>query len=57
MFVHKCDFCGKEIKEPVLVGVGFSPRKELCDECGAPILRFLQKYKIIDKNKNKIEKL
>jgi rRNA maturation endonuclease Nob1 len=56
MFIHKCDFCGKEIEEPVYVGLGFRYEHELCDDCGAPILRFLIKNKIIDKNKNKIKK-
>ena len=52
-----CDFCHKKIKEePVVAGIGYFPDVELCDDCGSPILKFLQKHKIIDKNKKEIKK-
>ena len=58
MDIKKCDFCKKEIKEAVVAGTGFfsGVHVELCDECGKTILRFLQKHKIIDKNKKAIKK-
>jgi len=57
MDIKKCDLCEKEIKHPIVAGTGFfsGVHVELCDDCGAPILKFLRKNKIIDKNKNKIE--
>jgi len=49
MKVTKCDLCKREIKgEPVTAGIGFFQRVELCEKCGAPILRFLRKHKLID---------
>ena len=58
MDIKKCDFCKKEIKGAVVAGTGFfsGAHVELCDDCGAPILKFLQKHKIIDKNKQRIKK-
>ena len=54
MNVKKCDFCRKDIEgNPVVAGQGIfaRPGVELCNECGAPILRFLRKHKVIGKNK------
>jgi hypothetical protein len=53
--ITKCDLCKKKIKgEPVIVGVGFFKRFELCEKCGGPILKFLRKHKFIEKkNKDK----
>ena len=52
--ITKCDLCKKQIKgKPVMAGKGFSPRIELCDKCGAPILRFLEKHKFIEKKSSK----
>jgi len=55
MMITKCDLCKKKIKgEPVIAGVGFFQRTELCKKCGAPILKFLRKHKFIEKkNKDK----
>ena len=59
MDIKKCDFCKKEITHHnhVLAGTGFmfSPGVELCYKCGEPILKFLRKHKIIDKNNNEIK--
>jgi len=57
MDIKKCDFCEKEIEHPVVAGTGFfsGVHVELCDECGKPILKFLQKHKIIDKNKKAVK--
>ncbi len=42
------DLCKKQIKgEPIVAGLGFK-RKELCLKCGAPILKFLDKNKLIE---------
>jgi hypothetical protein len=55
--ITKCDLCKKKIKgEPVIVGVGFFKRFELCEKCGAPILKFLGKHKFIGKSKSKLIK-
>jgi len=58
MNIKKCDLCKKEIKEPIVAGTGFfsGVHVELCDDCGSPILKFLRKHKIIDKNKEEIKK-
>jgi hypothetical protein len=54
MRILKCDLCKKEIKkEPIVAGVGFFPQIELCEKCGAPILKFLKKHKFIKLEKNK----
>lgn len=55
----KCDFCNKEIKGDTVIagrGVFASLKVELCEECGEPILKFLRKNKIIDKNNEEIKK-
>ena len=42
--------CKKKITgEPVIAGTGFLSRIELCEKCGLPILKFLRKYKFIEK--------
>jgi len=52
MKVTKCDLCKKSIKdEPITAGLGFFPKAELCDTCGAPILKFLIKNKFIKEEK------
>ena len=58
MLIRKCDLCKKKIaKEPITAAVGFFNRRELCDKCGAPIVKFLKKYKLINPGevKNKID--
>ena len=48
MHITKCDICKKQIKEePIIVGANYWEKKELCEKCGAPILRFLKKHKLI----------
>ena len=50
MMITKCDLCKRKINgEPIIAGVGFLKRFELCEKCGAPILKFLRKYKFIEK--------
>jgi len=53
--ITKCDLCKRTIKgKPIIAGVGFFKRFELCEKCGAPILKFLKKHKFIEKkNKDK----
>jgi len=55
MRITKCDLCKKKIKgEPITAGIGIFPKAELCEKCGAPILKFLKRYKFIElKNKKK----
>lgn len=54
MRVIKCDLCKKKIKsEPITAGFGFFPKAELCKKCGAPILKFLRKYKFIERKSKK----
>ncbi len=49
MMVTKCDLCKKIIKgEPVIAGIGFFPKVELCEKCGKPIKNFLKKHKFIE---------
>lgn len=54
MRVIKCDLCRKKIKgDPITAGIDFFPRAELCEKCGAPILRFLIKHKFVERKKLK----
>jgi len=57
MRVNKCDLCQKEIKTPIVASIGLlcSTGLEMCEDCGAPILRFLRKHKVIDKNNKEIK--
>jgi len=57
MDIKKCDFCGKEIKDfknYITVRFAFK-HTEMCQDCGKPVLNFLKKNKIIDKNNNFIK--
>lgn len=57
MRITKCDLCKRKIiGEPVRAGVGFFPNAELCEKCGAPILKFLRRNKFIEKRKQKFDK-
>jgi len=57
MFIRKCDLCEKEVERPIRVELeNHGPRVDLCNDCGVPILKFLQKHKIIDKNNKEIKK-
>ena len=50
--IAKCDLCKKEIKnEPITAGLGFLAKNQLCERCGSPILEFLEKHKLADKDK------
>jgi hypothetical protein len=61
MRITKCDFCRREIKgTPIIAGNGYLKSVELCEKCGLPIMRFLNKNKFIDKIskiKEKVKKL
>ncbi|MBU3964662.1 hypothetical protein KJ562_03020 [Patescibacteria group bacterium] len=57
MRIIKCDICKKQIKgTPVTAGVGFFRIVELCEKCGAPILKFLEKHKFIESENKKRKK-
>ena len=58
MNISKCDVCKKEVERPVIGAIGYfvGPKIELCNDCGAPILELLRKYKIISNNKKEIKK-
>jgi len=50
MRVIKCDLCKKKIEgEPITAGIRLFPKAELCEKCGAPILKFLKRHKFIQK--------
>ncbi|MEK7124480.1 MAG: hypothetical protein AAB877_02235 [Patescibacteria group bacterium] len=55
MNVTRCDICKKEVndKKYVSAGVGWFPKIEACYDCGAPIVKFLKKHKIIEKEDKK----
>lgn len=56
MMINKCDLCKKEVeKEVVTAGFGYWGRVELCHECGAPIIKFLKRKKLIKEEKVKIK--
>lgn len=53
----RCDLCKKKIKgKPITAGVGLLSQVELCEKCGAPILKFLKKHKFIESEKIKRNK-
>jgi hypothetical protein len=51
MLVYKCDACKKpipETKRDSALAVGFGlARNHLCKQCAAPIVRVLERYKLI----------
>ena len=50
MNITKCDICKKVIKgESLMAGRGFfsGEKVEMCEKCGAPVLKFLKKHKIL----------
>ena len=52
MLVYKCDACKKPIRDgkwdsAFAVGFGIA-RNHLCTKCAAPIVRVLERYKLID---------
>jgi len=52
MLVYKCDACKKPIRDSkwdsaFMVGFGLA-RNHLCKQCAAPIIRVLERYKLID---------
>lgn len=54
MYVTKCDSCGNEIKKESEGYVHFSYRnilanKALCGTCAVPVVRVLEKMKLIEK--------
>lgn len=54
--VTKCDLCKKVIKgKPITAGMGIFSSAELCEKCGAPILKFLKQHKFVD-TKKKLER-
>lgn len=57
MRIIKCDLCKKKIKkEPITAGVGFWRSAELCEKCGAPIMKFLEKNKLVQSKKSASKK-
>lgn len=53
MRINKCDICKKEIKFAEYINVRFEyDHYELCNECSEPIFKFLEKKKLIKKEKN-----
>lgn len=54
MRIIKCDLCKKKIRgKPIIAGLGVFPDAELCEKCGAPVLRFLKRHKFIEIKKDK----
>lgn len=57
MLVRKCDLCKKNIKnDPIMAGISFLNKKEFCDKCGAPIMKFLKKRKLIEIKENNVKR-
>jgi hypothetical protein len=52
MLVYKCDACKEPIpesKQDSALAVGFGlARNHLCKRCAAPIVRILERYKLIN---------
>ncbi|OGZ70406.1 MAG: hypothetical protein A3F47_00850 [Candidatus Staskawiczbacteria bacterium RIFCSPHIGHO2_12_FULL_38_11] len=56
MFITKCDICKKEVKDhAVKAGLGYLASAELCQNCGLPVLKFLEKNKFIRKEKSEFK--
>ncbi len=54
MIIFKSDSCKKKVdKRFINVSYGFLNSIELCEKCGAPILKFLKKNKLIETKKEK----
>ena len=54
MMFSKCDLCKEVIKnEPIMAGIGFLSRIELCEKCGKPITTFLKKHRLIKGDQKK----
>jgi len=54
MHITKCDICKKQLKDrndSVRAGIGLFREKDLCPDCGKPILNFLKKHKLIKEEK------
>jgi len=50
MNISKCDICKKRLKDkPVRAGMGYFTGNDFCLKCGKPILDFLKKHKLLDK--------
>ena len=52
MDIKKCDLCKKKIKGgdgSVYVRFASFNHTDLCEDCASPVLKFLQKNKIINK--------
>ncbi|OGL35172.1 hypothetical protein A3F05_01170 [Candidatus Saccharibacteria bacterium RIFCSPHIGHO2_12_FULL_47_17] len=57
MTITKCDKCRKVIKdEPILAGISFWKKVELCQNCGKPVLGFLKANKLLGKELRQHEK-
>ena len=49
MTITKCDACTKEIgRDNIQIGLGFSPRFELCEVCARPIVEVLKKLNLLE---------
>lgn len=59
MNIKKCDICKKEIGDKTnKTTVSFRYEWfDICEICFLPVIKFLQKNKLIDKNNKRIEKL
>lgn len=52
MNVTKCDICKKEIRgRKVVTGIKWDTF-DLCQSCGFPVVKFMEKHKLIKKEKN-----
>lgn len=58
MFIFKCEICQKDIKnydrDMVAAGIGWD-KKELCIDCGRPIINFLLLKELITKEQARMK--
>lgn len=55
MNLTKCDICKKKLKDkPVRAGIGYFAGNDFCSKCAKPILGFLKKHKLLDKEEEKL---
>ena len=54
MMVTKCNICKKMIKDkPIIAGIGFFNKVELCGKCGSPVMEFLKSNNLIEVKRKK----
>lgn len=58
MTITQCDICQKKIdEEPIIAGISFWKKVELCHDCGKPVLKFLKANGLLEKEFRKLKEV